>query len=244
MLSSTTLAAPINHPRALSVTPIESIPHAQQSFTQGLVLFQNDFIESSGHYKKSFISRHSPSGDKPQWKLALPSQIFAEGLTIFHEKIYLLSWKSKTLFVFDVHTQALLRTHNYKGEGWGLTHNGQALIRSDGSNKLYFHDPKTFRLLRSIKVTINGQYVSNINELEYARGLIWANVWKDNRIIAIDPTSGIVQASADLSTLAQQQQVTSAEAVLNGIAYDPQKDAFWVTGKYWPALYLLTFQDL
>lgn len=233
------------HTTPLKFSLLRTIPHIKNSFTQGLVIFDEDIIESGGRYGQSFLARYKINSLKNKtvlWKENLNHRYFAEGLTVYDNKIYLLTWKSQTAFVFDVATHQLLNSYSYQGEGWGLTHNNHELIRSDGSSHLYFHESKTFKQLRTLQVLEQGRPVPQINELEYAKGLIWANIWKQNRIIAISPETGEVVANADLSALVKQQHLTDPNAVLNGIAYDQKEEGFWVTGKHWKSLYLLQFE--
>ncbi|HEY7883728.1 MAG TPA: glutaminyl-peptide cyclotransferase [Cellvibrionaceae bacterium] len=219
---------------------IDTLPHPNRPFTQGLVIDSGHIIESSGLYEKSYITAYALSAaDTPIWKIPVRKDVFAEGLTVFDDKIYLLSWKRGVLKIYDRHSQQQLNTINYSGEGWGLTHNGEQLIRSDGSHRLFFHDPDSFALTATLEVHEDIHKITRLNELEYAQGLIWANIWMQNRIVAIDPTSGQVIYSVDLSKLAQQENHSDANWVLNGIARDEQRDGYWVTGKRWRQLYLI-----
>jgi glutamine cyclotransferase len=150
-----------------------------------------------------------------------------------------LSWREQTLFVIDAKDFTLKNVLAFEGQGWGLATNGQVLIRSDGSEKIYFHDKYTFNILSDITVTENNLAVKNINELEFIDGFIWANVWHENRIIKIDPKTGVVVGTANLQPLVDDLALIEPESVLNGIAYDSVQDAIWVTGKNWPKMYLL-----
>jgi glutaminyl-peptide cyclotransferase len=221
--------------------------HNPQLFTQGLEMHDEKFYESSGLYAKSewliYPVKFSDSKwiqmtSKPEFNFKLPQKYFAEGITVFNNKIYLLTWNEKKLFVFDLKTHAELKALYYKGEGWGLTHNNQHLIRSDGSSTLYFHNPETFKVEKKLEVKENNQAVSQLNELEFAMGFIWANLWYQHKIIKINPDTGEVVGELDLSKIATRHY-DNTEKVLNGIAWDEQRQAFWITGKWWPKMYLI-----
>ena len=139
----------------------------------------------------------------------------------------------------DYKTFEVKRSLSYPGEGWGLTYDGDQLIMSNGSDNLYYRDPETFKLTRKIAVTDHGIAKLQLNELEYAAGFIWANAWFENILLKIDPTNGKVVGKVDLTELAKINITDPSSTVLNGIAYDPRKDAFWITGKYWPKMYLI-----
>lgn len=234
---------------ALGYQLLQQIDHNPKLFTQGLIYDKGYFYESSGHYARSRLVRYPVKPDNKSWFKQLFSRnkhqrniersVFAEGLTQLENTLYLLSWKSGRAFSFDADTLNPLDEFSYAGQGWGLTHNGHELIRSDGSDYLYFHRAKDFSVSKRLWVKGLGRSWHNINELEYVDGLIWANIWQENIIIAIDAKTGQVKYSVDLSELVQQEDPQKTDAVLNGIAYDKERDAFWVTGKYWKKLYLI-----
>jgi glutamine cyclotransferase len=218
--------------------------HDGSFFTQGLELHNHQFYESSGLYNQSFITRYPVAVDDqaaPSEALTqrLAPQYFAEGLTLFNNKLFVLTWREQTLLVYEPDTFKLLHTHRYSGQGWGLTNNGKQLIRSDGSHRLYFHSPENFALHKTVEVYYRQQAVERLNELEFVKGKVWANIWHDNRLVEIDPGSGQVTGLVDLTELVRSIPSTSSEQVLNGIAYDAEQDAFWVTGKLWPNLFLI-----
>lgn len=231
---------------------LQEIEHNPKLFTQGLIYDKGYFYESSGHYARSQLVRYPEIQENKNWFKQLFSSnknqrniersIFAEGLTQLNNTLYLLSWKSGRAFSFDTNTLKPIDEFSYAGQGWGLTHNGRELIRSDGSDYLYFHSAKDFSLSKRLWVKGLGRSWHNINELEYVDGLIWANIWQEDIIIAIDSATGNVQHSLDLSELVRQENPQKTDAVLNGIAYDTERDAFWVTGKYWKKLYLIDIQ--
>lgn len=225
--------------------------HKTSLFTQGLVLDQDTsdqdmFYESSGLYGRSMLVSYPKSEPVGKWipittpfsqKKTLSSRYFAEGLTLFNNKLYLLTWQEGTVFVYDRASFTLLKQMTYSGEGWGLTHTDDALIRSDGSHRLYFHDPEDFIITKTVKVLEQGRPVNKLNELEFINGFIWSNVWHEDRLVQIDPDSGTVVGSLDLSALVAHVDVASRESVLNGIAYDAEQDVLWITGKNWPSMY-------
>src|SRR5690606_18933762 len=141
------------------------------------------------------------------------------------------SWKRGLLKIYNRDSRQRVNTINYSGEGWGLTHNGEKLIRSDGSHRLFFHDPHSFAITTILEAYEGTQKITKLNELEYAEGLIWANIWMQNRIVAIHPETGQVVYSVNLMELAKQEGHTDPNWVLNGIAYDEQRGAYWVMGK-------------
>jgi glutaminyl-peptide cyclotransferase len=221
--------------------------HNPQLFTQGLEMHDEKIYESSGLYDKSELliyplrfneSKWAQMTGKPEFSFKLPRKYFAEGISVFNDKIYLLTWNEKKLFVFDLKTHAELKPMSYKGEGWGLTHNNQHLIRSDGSATLYFHHPDNFKVEKKLDVKQNNQPVNQLNELEFAMGFIWANLWYQHKIIKINPDTGEVVGELDLQKIATQHY-DNTEKVLNGIAWDEQRQAFWITGKWWPKMYLI-----
>ena len=242
----------------LSTTPLiqhssfellQSRSHNSRYFTQGLTLVNGYFYESSGHYGRSQLYRY-PLDDTEQDGLqkafshdhkqrSINKALFAEGLTTLGNKLYLLSWKAGRALSFDAKTLSPISVFNYAGQGWGLTDNGRDLIRSDGSDHLFFHHTDDFRLLKQLQVWGLGRSWQNINELEYVDGVIWANIWKEQIIIAIDADNGQVLQSVDLSELVRLENPRGVDTVLNGIAYDQQHNALWVTGKNWRKLYLI-----
>ena len=165
---------------------------------------------------------------------------FAEGLTDWKNTLVQLTWQSHIALVYDRATFRLLRTLHYDGEGWGLTHDTKSLILSDGTPTLRFFDPDTFKELRRITVKDHRKPITNLNELEFIHGEIYANVWHTDRIARISPVNGRVLGWIDLKGLMPRDQLSSDEAVLNGIAFDAQRDLLFVTGKLWPKVFEIT----
>ena len=218
-------------------------PHKRNSFTQGLLIHEQQIYESVGRYRHSALHRY-PLGafnpDQAGKRLALPNNVFAEGISLFDNKLYLLSWQRGLVYVFDPSNFKKLHTLSYSGEGWGLSNNGQEFIMSNGSSTLLFRDPADFKILRKLTVTRNGKALQDLNELEYFDGLIWANVWHKTIIVGINPESGEVEREIDVSALAAENITGKHGSVLNGIAWDGQ--TLWLTGKYWPWMYQLEIQ--
>lgn len=226
-----------------SYTVLEHAAHDPNSFTQGFSLKEGIFYESSGLYKKSYLHKYTHNTSSTDIKIPLHDNFFAEGLEIVGDKLYLLTWRAEQLLVFNKNTLKREHTLTYKGEGWGLTHNGKHFYMSNGSDKISIRNSNDFSQERRIQVH-DAQYTyRNINELEYAKGFLWANVWQSNLILKIQPFSGLVVATYDLTPLTRHNSTQPRHSVLNGIAFDETRDAFWITGKLWPNRYLLQFND-
>jgi len=229
--------------KPLEYTILETKPHHRDAFTQGLITQGEYIVETSGLYGKSFIQKYHADTHALHFRHPLPKAFFAEGLTAFNGIYYVLTWKKNTLLRFDSNTMKPVGAIHYQGEGWGLTHNNTHLIMSNGSSRLFFRNPSTFALKHSIDVRLNGHPIVYLNELEYAKNSIFSNVWMQNKIIQIDPKTGIVTGLLDLTGLAEKNNLGLRNAVLNGIAYDASRDAFWVTGKHWPNRYLISLNE-
>ena len=230
-------------PKALSYKILEQAKHNPNSFTQGWELVDGIFYESSGLTGISYITSYKPD-NTPLQKLSLNKAWFAEGLTLLDNSLFVLTWQHGIALKIDRHNWQQQTQFTYQGEGWGLTHNNQQLIMSNGSDTLSFIDPDTFKTTRQITVRGGATQWANINELEYARGLIWANLWQTPYIIAIAPGSGQVVGLLDLSLLVRANTFRPLHESLNGIAYDKNRDAFWVTGKLWQNRYLLDIEPI
>lgn len=216
---------------------VHSYPHDHNAFTQGLIFYQNQLIESTGLNGKSSLRRVDLQTGNVLKQIDVPKEFFAEGMTILQDKVYQLTWQSHKGFIYDPSSFDKIGEFTYYGEGWGLTHNGQSLIMSDGTNVIRFIDPANFDVQRTIEVTENGQPVRNLNELEYIKGEIFANIWQTQRIVRIDPQTGKVNSSIDLTGLLPVEDQTGNVDVLNGIAYDAAGDRLFLTGKWWPKLF-------
>ena len=216
---------------------VASYPHDTGAFTEGLIFLDGSLYESTGQYGRSEIREVNLETGKVIRSARVPNIYFGEGLTHWGNDLISLTWRRGTGFRWTRSSFLQTGTFGYSGEGWGLTQDSKQLIMSDGTDQLRFLDPKDFSEIRRITVTWDGQPVRLVNELEYVKGEILANVWMTDRIARIDPASGAVIDWIDLSPLVRKLALTDYDAVLNGIAYDAKKDRLFVTGKYWPKLY-------
>lgn len=232
-------------PPQFAYTLIAEQSHPAHLFTQGLLVDGPWIYESSGGYNKSLLARYKASDTSLLVSKRLPRDIFAEGLTLLDDRFYLLTWRRGQMLIFDRNWNRVGQEY-YVGEGWGLTHNGEQLIMSDGSDRLHFYQPSPLKKTHSITVTGGDQRWSAINELEYVNGVIWANRWFSNDLIAIDPADGRVLAQVNLEALTEANAVgqRSHEKVLNGLAWSAEHQAMWVTGKLWSKRYLLELPNL
>jgi glutamine cyclotransferase len=214
-----------------------SYPHDRTAFTQGLVFEDGDLVEGTGLNGRSTLRRVELETGKIIQFRRLPSRFFGEGITIFGERIVQLTWQTRTGFVYDKHSFALQEKFHYPTEGWGLTHDGNRLILSDGTDVLYFLDPETFQQIGKLRVVDHQGPVTRLNELEYVKGEIFANIWQTDRIARIAPDTGRVTGWIDLAGLLNRRGHIPPVDVLNGIAYDEAGDRLFVTGKLWPTLF-------
>jgi glutaminyl-peptide cyclotransferase len=216
---------------------VRSFPHDPRAFTQGLVFENGALYESTGLNGRSSLRKVELESGNVLMKVDVAQQYFAEGATIFRGKVFQLTWKAGKGFIYDPATFEKTGEFAYTGEGWGLTHDDHSLIMSDGSSSLRFINPDTFTVEQSIKVTANGQPVERLNELEFVDGEIFANVWETDKIVRIDPRSGRVVGSIDLTGLLPASERTPETDVLNGIAYDAATGRLFLTGKLWPKVF-------
>lgn len=233
--SSTTANSPA--PAHFSYRVVNAYAHDPEAFTQGLVYYQGVFYEGTGLWGGSSIRKVELQTGKVLQIEAIAPEHFGEGIALWGDQLIQLTWRSNVGFVYDRETFALLHEFSYATEGWGITHDGQRLIASDGTSTLYFWDPATFKEIGRIEVKDGDQPVVRLNELEYVNGEIFANVWQTDRIARIDPTTGRVLGWIDLTGLLSAQERTGTEDVLNGIAYDAQGERLFVTGKLWPKVF-------
>lgn len=230
--AATTAAAPIESYRI-----VHTYPHDNSAFTQGLVMVDGVLYEGTGLNGRSSVRAVDLSTGRVIQSVRIPAKYFGEGLTDWGSNLIELTWMAHRGFVYDRFSLHMVRTFEYKGEGWGLTHDRRHLIMSDGTPVLRFLDPMTFRVVRTLSVSDGGRPVKDLNELEYIHDEIYANVWQTDRIARISPETGKVIAWIDLSGLLPADERTDGNAVLNGIAYDEKNDRLFVTGKLWPKLF-------
>lgn len=216
---------------------VTAFAHDPQAFTQGLVFHDGTLLESTGGVGISTLRKISLSSGEVLQHVRLPAPHFGEGLAVLGDKAYQLTWQDRIGYIYDPATLQRLGSFSYDGEGWGLTTDGQSLILSDGTAVFRFLDPATFRVVRTLEVLDGRHPVRALNELEWVRGEIWANVWRQDRIARIDPKTGHVLAWLDLAGLAPPVRQQNIEAVPNGIAFDEKAGKLFVTGKLWPVLY-------
>lgn len=217
---------------------INTYPHDTGAYSQGLVVHNGHIIEGTGKEGRSSLRRVELETGRVVQQHNLHPTLFGEGVTVLNGKIYQLTWKAGGCFVYDAKTfEKAAEPLRYRGEGWGLTNDGTNLIMSDGSSALQFRDPKTFKEIKRVWVKSSGRPVAQLNELEYVGGEVWANVWKQDYIIRINPETGDVIGWINLADLYPRRQRTQRDFVLNGIAYDAENGRIFVTGKSWPNLY-------
>lgn len=217
---------------------VRAYPHDHSAFTQGLTFDdQGVLYEGTGQRGQSSLRRVELSSGAVLQRHELPTSLFGEGITVFGDRIFQLTWQAGRAFVYDKARFSILREFTYRTEGWGLTHDGQRLIMSDGTATLYFLNPDTFAETARLTVRDHRGPVIRLNELEYVRGEILANIWQTDRIARIDPRTGHVTGWIDLTGLLQSGDRRQPVDVLNGIAYDPRTGRLFVTGKWWPKLF-------
>ena len=221
-----------------------SWPHDAGAFTQGLEYYEGSLYESTGGHGTSTLRQIELETGRVLRRVDVPREYFAEGLTIFRGKIYQLTWQAHKGFIYDLASFQLLGEFAYEGEGWGLTHDDRSLIMSDGTNQIRFLDPVNLRVERAIKVYNDGKPLMKLNELEYIRGEIYANIWQTDWIVRLDPQTGKILGRIDLKGLLPNSDRTWMTDVLNGIAYDEAHDRLFVTGKLWPKLFQITLKKL
>jgi glutaminyl-peptide cyclotransferase len=229
-------------PRFCSYEVEKEFPHDASAFTQGLLYEDGVLFESTGLVGQSSIRRVRLSDGKVLQQVAVPPPFFGEGLTKWKNELISLTWQHGKAFRWDVQSLRKIGELAYEAEGWGLTDDGKSLILSDGTPVLRFLNPATGTVERTVTVTAGGEPVSQLNELEWVSGEIFANVWMTDQIVRIDPKSGAVTSVVDLTGLRERAGATGTDVVLNGIAYDPGMKRLFVTGKNWPKLYQIALR--
>ena len=224
----------------LKVRVHRTLPHDPQAFTQGLAWWNGKLYESTGMRGKSELRRLDPVTGAIEQRVAIPVFFFGEGLALVGERMVMLTWHGERAFLFHRDSFARLGTVSYRGEGWGLCHDGTRFVMSDGSNKLRFRDSASFATAGEVAVTLDGKPLANLNELECVGDAVYANVWQRDFIVRIDPASGHATQRIDAAGLLGMAAARNAD-VLNGIAYDSDAERFYVTGKLWPTLFEVTF---
>ncbi len=230
---------------SINYSIVKTYPHDITSFTEGLI-WQNGFLyESTGNRGKSKLLKNDMATGKPVQELKLEDQYFGEGIAILNNKIYQLTYEEQKVFVYDLVTFKKIKEFAWTtGEGWGMTTDGKQLILNNGGSNLYFVNPETFAIEKTVPVTDNYGPVGAINEMEYVDGVIYSNIWMTDNIIKINPSSGKVEARIDLKGLLEKNGMTADTekgGFLNGIAYNPNTKTFYITGKLWPAIFEMKF---
>ena len=218
-------------------TLVRRYPHDTTAYTEGLLYTDSTLYESIGLYGQSQVRREDLASGRVLASANLSSDRFGEGLTLLNGRLYQLTWKSHTGYVYNAATLAPVDSFTFPGEGWGLTTDGTSLIMSDGSDSLRYFDPRTFATQREVHVRGRGLPLQALNELEWVNGFIYANVYQSNWIVRIDPKSGNVDRWLDLSAFVPAHRTDPTNDVLNGIAYDARSGNLLVTGKRWPELF-------
>ncbi|CAM1353097.1 glutaminyl-peptide cyclotransferase [Tenacibaculum insulae] len=222
---------------------VNTYPHDKDAYTQGLEYKDGFLYESTGRRGQSTLRKVDLKTGEILQKVALGKEYFGEGMTIFNNKIYWLTWQARKGFVYDLETFKLIDefAYNHSNEGWGLTHDADELIKSDGTNRIWFLNTDNQQEKRSIQVYTNKYPVDNLNEIELINGKIYANKWQQNSIVIINPETGVVDGVANLNGLrdivAKDQNLEPSDDVLNGIAYDKENNRLFVTGKHWGKLF-------
>lgn len=233
-------ASPVRY----SYEVVASFPHDRRAFTQGLVFRNGELLESTGLNGQSTLREVELATGRVTKQIDVARQYFAEGLTVIGDRAYQLTWQNGRGFVYDADTFKALQDFSYEGEGWGLATDGRLLILSDGTSRIRFLDPATFRVVRTIDVVREGKPVVRLNELEWINGEIFSNVWQTDEVVRIDPATGKVRGTIDFSRLLAPQDRGPEADVLNGIAYDAATDRLFVTGKRWSKIYEVRLKPL
>lgn len=222
---------------------INKYPHDKNAYTQGLVYHNGYLYESTGLYGKSTLRQVDIKSGKVIKSINLLPTYFGEGITIFDNKIYQLTWENKKAFIYDLNTFKLLKEFTYPTEGWGITTDGKQIIVSDGSNFLTYYDANNFSIINTMMIKQGNKSLYNINEMEMVDGMIYANVYMTDNIVIINPNNGDVVGWVDISLLRQNLDDSSNAEVSNGIAYNPETKTFYLTGKNWSNLFEVVFVE-
>ena len=229
--------APVT-PEILDAQVVQSFPHQTDAFTQGFLFADGVLIESTGRRGQSRLRKLSMRTGRPIQEISLPDDVFGEGTARVGDSLVTLTWHAGQGYIFDLETLEQTGAFTYEGEGWGLTHDGERLIMSDGTSTLRFISPETFEEIGDLQVTISGQPLPRLNELEFIDGKIWANVFMQDFLVRIDPETGVVDQIADLRSLfPRERRADPLDDVLNGIAYEENSGRLFVTGKNWPLMF-------
>jgi glutamine cyclotransferase len=225
-------------------TVVGTYPHDENAFTQGFDFWKKKLFEGTGLYGESTLRRVSLLTGNVKRQVELDEEYFGEGITVRGDRVFQLTWQEEVAFVYDRATFDQKRTFSYEGEGWGLTHNRRRLIMSNGSDRILFRDPRTFKVKRNVSVTFEDEPVSNLNELEWVKGEILSNQFMTDYIYRIDPDTGEVLRRYDFTALHAQENTYGPTDVLNGIAYRAPGERLFITGKNWRHVYEITLEGV
>lgn len=231
--------------KILSYEIVNTYPHDTNSYTQGLEFYRDTLVEGTGQYGHSVLRKNDYKTGTAYKEIAIDGKYFGEGVTVFNDKIYQLTWKENTGFIYNAGNLNKIKDFNYTKaiQGWGLTHDGTNLYQSDGSEKIYILDPETLAEKDYINVYAEDRKIKNLNELEYVDGKIYANVYQTNGIMVIDPATGAVEGILNMAELESKITKTPDTDVLNGIAYNPKTGTFFITGKKWDKMFEIRLKD-
>ena len=226
-------------PVVYSYKIINEFPHDENAFTQGFEYHDGFFYESTGEYGKSTLRKVDIESGKVVKKIKLDKKYFAEGMTILNDKIYQLSWRKNTGFVYNLESFELEQTFNYdqSKEGWGLTNNNEKLIKTDGTERMWFLNPETLKEEKFVEIYTNKRKAEKLNELEFIKGKVYANIWQQNSLLIVNPDNGAIEGIVNLNGLQEKAGQKGESNVLNGIAYDSVNDRIFVTGKKWTKVF-------
>ena len=228
--------------RSLTVQVHRAFPHDTSAYTQGLLWWNGRLYESTGQYGTSDLRRLDPATGEVEQRVDIEAAYFGEGLARVGDELVMLTWKAQRAFVFGLERFDRRRTLRYRGDGWGLCNDGRRLVMSNGSNRLTFRDLRTFEPLGDVAVTLRGLPLMQLNELECVGDAVYANVYQTDYLVRIDPSNGRVTHQIDASGLISPAEARRAD-VLNGIAFDPGTERFYITGKLWPTMFEVTFEE-
>lgn len=227
---------------AIAFTVVNDFPHDTANFLEGLEFFNGQLLESTGERSESKLLLYDLATGKVAKNVKLDDRFFGEGVTVFRDTIYQLTYQESTVLMYNAKTFQKIGELPFSGEGWGLTHDSSSLIATNGSNNLYYYEPGTFKLLKKVEVNEGGNPAVNLNELEYVNGYIYANQWQYSYVLKIDPATGEVVSKMDLTSVINQEKLKNPKAEhLNGLAFNPATKKFYITGKDWAKIYELNF---
>jgi len=240
--AGTTAAQPSAVVQSLAVRIHRELPHDTGAYTQGLLWWDGKLYESTGQYGRSDLRRLDPATGAVEQRADISPAYFGEGLARVDDRLIMLTWKAQRAFVFGLERFDEQRTFRYEGEGWGLCNDGSRLVMSNGSNRLTFRDLRTFEVLGDVAVTLRGFPLTQLNELECVGDAVYANVYQTDFLVRIDPDTGRVTHYIDAAGLLTREERRGVD-VLNGIAFDPGAGTFYITGKLWPKMFEVTFEE-